>query len=157
MMRLLRGRAAAVAIAGFGCGAASASVRAADGVSCDDAIDVVVVGGGIVGCSAALHAARAQARLGRRPSVRLLERDGVGSGATSLSAGTMYCVGDNGGNALAAADGTDLFPWLWALSRDLVAELGMFTRSGSLTVACNEREAAELERRHKGLRDAGCD
>ena len=54
-MRLLRGRAAAVAIAGFGCGAASASVRAADGVSCDDAIDVVVVGGGIVGCSAALH------------------------------------------------------------------------------------------------------
>src|SRR4051812_30115296 len=43
--------------------------------------DVVIVGGGVVGCSAAFHLAEAGAR------VVLLERDQLGSGSTSKAAG----------------------------------------------------------------------
>src|SRR5919112_1283468 len=43
--------------------------------------DVVIVGGGVVGCSAAFHLAEAGAK------VVLLERDQLGSGSTSKAAG----------------------------------------------------------------------
>ncbi len=50
--------------------------------------DVLVVGGGIIGCSAAYYAAKIG---GAR--VTLLERASIGSEASSLSAGTLACDG----------------------------------------------------------------
>eukprot|EP01043_Picozoa_sp_COSAG02_P041146 COSAG02_NODE_3388_length_6828_cov_19.910685_5_plen_252_part_00 len=50
--------------------------------------DVLVVGGGIIGCSAAYYAAKTG---GAR--VTLLERGSIGSEASSLSAGTLACDG----------------------------------------------------------------
>ena len=50
--------------------------------------DVLIVGGGIIGCSAAYYAAKVG---GAR--VTLLERASIGSEASSLSAGTLACHG----------------------------------------------------------------
>jgi glycine/D-amino acid oxidase-like deaminating enzyme len=44
--------------------------------------DVVIIGGGVVGCSIAYHLARRGAR-----DVLVLERDAVGAGTTSKAAG----------------------------------------------------------------------
>ena len=46
-----------------------------------DKTDVVIVGGGIVGCAAACYLAR------RGASVILLEKNGIGSGASGRSGG----------------------------------------------------------------------
>lgn len=48
--------------------------------------DVAIVGGGVVGTSLAYHLSRHPAA----PTVRLFDRECVGSGATGLSAGTLY-------------------------------------------------------------------
>lgn len=55
--------------------------------------NVVVVGGGIVGCSVAYHAAQTQRKLGEPVSVAVIERQAVGSGASGLSAGTIWAAG----------------------------------------------------------------
>jgi glycine/D-amino acid oxidase-like deaminating enzyme len=55
--------------------------------------DVIVIGGGVIGCSVAFHLARFGAK-----RVLLLERDTVGSGTTSQSSGilrTHYSVKEN--------------------------------------------------------------
>jgi sarcosine oxidase subunit beta len=54
---------------------------AARHVPVPDSADVVIIGGGVVGCSAAFHLAEAGAQ------VVLLERDQLGSGSTSKAAG----------------------------------------------------------------------
>eukprot|EP00466_Bigelowiella_natans_P005361 jgi/Bigna1/75680/fgenesh1_pg.36_\ len=56
--------------------------------------EVLVVGGGIVGASAALHVAQAQRERGQDVSVTLLEGGFIGSGASGLSAGTIWCGGE---------------------------------------------------------------
>ena len=48
--------------------------------------DVVIIGGGVVGTSLAYHLSRHPAA----PTVCLVDRECVGSGATGLSAGTLY-------------------------------------------------------------------
>ena len=64
-----------------------------------EVVDVLVVGGGIVGCSAAFYAAKAALAASTAPgasgrqSVLLLERASVASEASSLSAGTLACDG----------------------------------------------------------------
>ena len=67
-----------------------------------EVVDVLVVGGGIIGCSAAFYAAKAALAASTAPgasgradmqSVLLLERASVASEASSLSAGTLACDG----------------------------------------------------------------
>jgi glycine oxidase len=74
-----------------------------------DTADVVVIGGGVIGCAVALELAR------RRVRVRLLERAGVGAGASSAAAGML--------GAQAEADGPGPLVDLALASRALYPEL----------------------------------
>src|SRR6266516_2958693 len=120
----------------------------------DGAPDVVVVGGGITGCSCALSLARA----GRR--VRLYEARSIAEGAS----------GRNGGFALrgGAAAYPDAKEWLggeqarafWAWTEhylDQIEELGgdAFRRTGSLRLANDAAEHEELEVEVEALRSDG--
>jgi glycine oxidase len=118
----------------------------------DKSADVCVVGGGVVG----LALARALARRGA--SVVLIERGPTGAEA-SWAAGGMLAP-------QAEADASDAFFELACASRDaypafaaeLLAETGVdieLDRTGTLYLAFDAQEAAELTRRYAWQRDAG--
>ena len=52
-----------------------------------DAADVIVVGAGVVGCSAAYYLSRKGAK------VKLLERESIGSGASTHATGSLSILG----------------------------------------------------------------
>lgn len=115
---------------------------------------VVVIGGGVTGCSCALTLAEAGVR------VRLHEAGEVAAGAS----------GRNGGFALRGATvaydvardrlGPDRARWLMELTERSQARLAQladdaFRRAGSLRLAADEAELAELRREHDALRADG--
>jgi glycine oxidase len=114
--------------------------------------EVCVVGGGVVG----LTLARALARRGSR--VVLIERGRLGAEA-SWAAGGMLAPQSE-------ADASDPFFELACASRDaypafaaaLLAETGIdieLDRTGTLYLACNEQDEAEIKRRYDWQRRAG--
>ena len=118
------------------------------------AVDVSVIGGGVTGCACALALAEA----GRR--VRLYEAREVAGGAS----------GRNGGFALRGAApayeeareqlGAEAVRALWRLTErylDRLAKLAgdAFRRTGSLRLAADPDERAELTREHLALREDG--
>ncbi len=119
-----------------------------------DPVDVVVVGGGVTGCSCALTLARG----GRR--VRLLEAGKIAGGAS----------GRNGGFALRglaldydrarARLGREAAAGLWQLTErtlDRMAELAgdALRRVGSLRLAADEAERDALRAEYEALREDG--
>jgi glycine oxidase len=114
--------------------------------------DVVVVGGGLIGCAIALRLARRNLR------VTVFERGEPGCEASSAGAGMIAPQGET--------LNPDLFYNLCAASRDLypdfVAEIEElsgrnvgFVRQGSLIVATDEAGRAELGRIHTGQSSKG--
>ncbi|WP_273888430.1 glycine oxidase ThiO [Rubrobacter naiadicus] len=114
--------------------------------------DVVVVGGGVVGCSVAYHAARRGAR------VVLLEAETVGSGASGAAAGMLA--------AQAEARGPDSFLDLLLESRKMHRKLGAelyevtgldaeYVWEGTLRVALSEAHAEDLSEALRWQREAG--
>ena len=98
---------------------------------------VVVIGGGVAGCSVAYHLAK----FGWKDVV-LLERDQLTSGTTWHAAGLIGQVG-------ASATITKLRNHSLNLYKDLEKETGLSTglkQNGSLTVAASEERLAELKR-----------
>jgi glycine oxidase len=114
--------------------------------------DVVVVGGGIVGCSVAFHLARAGV------GVRLLERAAVGGAASGVAAGMLLPVGE-------AEDKGPLLSWgLRSLAcfperaLELRERSGIdpeYEPSGALHLATSDADATAL--RDKGRSLADCD
>ncbi len=117
-------------------------------------VDVIVVGGGVTGCSCALTLARAGLR------VRLLEGQEIASGAS----------GRNGGFALRGLCppydearetlGADQAQMHWALTEqtlDRMSELAgdALRRVGSLRLAVDADELEMLRREYEALRDDG--
>ncbi len=104
-----------------------------------DTADVVIIGGGVIGCAIAYDLAGAGLK------VILLEQEAVGSGASSAAAGLIVPL-----HAAEEGERTPLFELYLASARrfpDLVAELeeatGLrvdFDRSGPLRVAATEDE-----------------
>jgi glycine oxidase len=125
----------------------------------DSALDVAVVGGGIIGLSVAWRAAQ------RGLSVAVLERDGLGShppsGATHVAAGMLAPVsevefGQAGRGVLELGmRSAAMWPDFAAeLERAGESEVGL-RRSGTLVVARDDDEARELERQLLFRRELG--
>lgn len=107
--------------------------------------DVLVIGGGLHGLSAALHLARR----GRR--VRVLEKEVAGAHASGFSAGGVRTLGRHLAEvplALAALD-------LWHGIAALVGEDCGFQATGQIKVAEDAAELAVLERRVAAMRAQG--
>ena len=98
---------------------------------------VVIVGGGIIGCSLAYHLTK----LGIKDVV-LLERKSLTCGTTWHAAGLVPTLRANYSMSMLAKYSADLY-------EQLEAETGQatgFTRNGSLTVATNKERLCELKR-----------
>jgi glycine/D-amino acid oxidase-like deaminating enzyme len=103
--------------------------------------DLAVIGGGIMGCAAALRAAEGGMR------VVLIEQDSIGSGASGVNAGTLSLQ----------IKRVALMPYamrghaIWADAGEAVG----FHRTGGFTLAFNAREAELLSERMAMKREAG--
>ncbi len=98
---------------------------------------VVVIGGGVIGCSVAYHLARAGV-----PDVALLERRQLTSGTTWHAAGLV-------GQLRTSINMTELARYTSELYRRLEAETGQATgyrRCGSISIATDEERFEELKR-----------
>ena len=103
--------------------------------------DLVVVGGGIMGCATAIRAAEGGMR------VILLERGDLGYGASGVNAGTLSLQIKRVGLMPYALEGHRL----WEAAGDAVG----FRKTGGLTLAFTNREAALLGERMTMKREAG--
>ena len=110
---------------------------------------VVIVGGGVIGCSVAYHLTR----LGWR-DVLVLERDQLTSGTTWHAAGLIVS------GLLMDETSADIFTYSRDLYQRLEAETGLatgFKSVGYLQVACNEERLEEMRRSAAFMRNFGID
>lgn len=115
--------------------------------------DVIVVGGGVVGCSAAF----ALARMGA--SVLVIERDRIGVHASRAAAGMLAPIAESLGEGPAfpmGLESLDLFPALVDEIRELSGIDPRYTNSGLLRVA-EASEADALRERAVILEAHGCE
>lgn len=111
--------------------------------------DVVIIGGGVIGCAAALELAKAGLK------VVLLEKGDIGGGASSASAGLIVPL-----HATDDGQRTPRFDFYWASSAlfpDLIADLEETTGirtdydpSGSMRIALTEDEEELLRESFEG-------
>ena len=102
-----------------------------------DTAEIVVIGGGIIGCSTAYHLAKYGCR-----DVVLLEKAKLTSGSTWHAAGAVGQLRSN-------ANVTRLLGYSVELYSQLESETGQATgwvRNGSLRLACSPERRAEYER-----------
>lgn len=109
--------------------------------------DVVVIGGGLHGCSAALHLAKRGAR------VTVLEKDHVGRHASGVNAGGVRRLGRHVAEIPLSIASLEL----WYRIRDLVDDDCGFEHHGQVRVAENEQEFAALRSRSAELNRLGFD
>ena len=119
-----------------------------------DPVDVVVVGGGVTGCSCALTLARRGVR------VRLLEADGIASGASGRNGGFALRGGAFPYDEACSRLGRDRARLLWRLSEAALDRLerlagDAFRRIGSLRLAADASEQDALRAEYDALRRDG--
>jgi gamma-glutamylputrescine oxidase len=117
-------------------------------------VDVVVVGGGVTGCSCALTLARGGMR------VRLLEAREVASGASGRNGGFALRGGCPSYDEARATLGPESARALWELTERALDGMERLAgdalrRVGSLRLAADEAERDVLEREYEALRDDG--
>ena len=112
-----------------------------------DAPSIVIVGGGLVGLSAALHARRAEPRA----RVTVLERARVGDAASGASAAGVRVMGRAPAERALALESLSRWP---ELDRELEGKTG-YRRSGGLRVALDEAGWAEARATVAEQRAAG--
>src|SRR2546423_868321 len=107
--------------------------------------DVIVIGGGLHGCSAALHLARAGA------SVVVLEKDHVARHASGVNAGGVRRLGRHPAEVPLAVASLSL----WERIAELVDDACGFENPGQVKVAETEDELQTLRERVGRLREQG--
>jgi 4-methylaminobutanoate oxidase (formaldehyde-forming) len=110
--------------------------------------EVIVIGGGIIGCSTAYHLAKFGAK-----EVLLLEREKLTSGSTFHAAGLV-------GQLRTSANITRLLKQSVEIYRTLEAETGQATgwkMNGGLRLACNSERMTEIRRQATTARSFGLD
>ncbi len=107
------------------------------------ATDVVIIGGGVIGCSIAYHLSKAGVQ------VRVVEREEIAAEASSAAAGLLAPGGVLTGPKVVA----DLFLASWSITADLIAEIEAvsgvqveYQRTGSLHVVTNADEQSRWQR-----------
>ncbi|SEN05753.1 glycine oxidase ThiO [Lihuaxuella thermophila] len=114
--------------------------------------DVVIIGGGVIGCSIAYYLAKAGVK-----SI-VLERDRIGAHASSAAAGMLGAqseMTDPGPLTQLCLSSRAMFP---SLQEELLEETGLdieLNRTGLLKVAFSEEEAEHLQRRGSWQMKAG--
>ncbi len=105
---------------------------------------VVVIGGGVIGCAAALALARSGAR------VTLLERDAIAAGASRAAAGMLAPLSESDAPGCMASAGLEALALhkrsVQALEEIAGISIGA-TLAGTFMLACNEKQAEALRRR----------
>ncbi|MEL6404356.1 MAG: FAD-dependent oxidoreductase [Chloroflexota bacterium] len=139
----------------------SISIWQADGNQPTRDVDVLVIGAGLAGCSAAYFAAQE----GRE--VVITERRDIAMGASGRNAGFMITGLDSYYHRAVDKYGADVAHEMWELSRETIAfwkrivaesDLNVPLReSGSLLLAESEKEAQDLAEAAKALTEAGID
>ncbi|WP_420349426.1 NAD(P)/FAD-dependent oxidoreductase [Pelagibius sp.] len=109
--------------------------------------DIVVIGGGLIGLSSALAAARAGL------SVTLLEAAVCGRFASSASAGGVRSLNRHPAEIPLARAALDL----WRRLPELVGDDGGFSAAGQIRIAEDADSLAALERRHAMVKALGYD
>jgi len=107
--------------------------------------DVIVIGGGLHGCSAALHLARRGAR------VTVIEKDHVGRHASGVNAGGVRRLGRHRAEVPLAVAAMEL----WHRIGDLVDDDCGFESHGQVKVAESEAELEQLRGRVAELKRLG--
>lgn len=104
-------------------------------------MDVIVVGGGVIGCAVAWELAT------RGASVRLLDQRDVGAGASWASAGVLCPWLDGSYTALTPmlAESSAMYEGLLARLTSVTGRTVEFRRNGTLEVALSEDELPRLE------------
>jgi sarcosine oxidase subunit beta len=109
--------------------------------------DVIVIGGGIHGCSAALHLAR------RGASVHLLEKDTIGRHASGVNAGGVRQIF----RALAEIPLSVASMQLWEHIEELLDDDCGFVAHGHVFIAESDEELERLRTRRETVLAAGYD
>jgi sarcosine oxidase subunit beta len=107
--------------------------------------DVIVIGGGIVGCSTALHVAR------KGQSVILLERDQAGIRASGVNFGGVR----QHGRALAEIPLSFRSRAIWAELESLIGTDGEFTVTGHMRLARKEADITILQQHLQAVSEYG--
>jgi glycine oxidase len=114
--------------------------------------EVLIVGAGVIGLSCAWRLAQ------RGFDVRVLERAEPGAGATGVAAGMLAPVGEATWGEEAQLELALASHALWPAFAQELGTAGRdpgYARLGSLHVALDRDEAAELERRYELMRERG--
>lgn len=109
--------------------------------------DVVVIGGGLHGCSAAYHLARGGQK------VIVLERSVVARHASTASAGGVRRLGRDPAEIPLAMASLEM----WHGLRDMLGDNGEFRATGQVRVAENDAEMQQAEQRAAEIRALGYD
>ena len=110
-------------------------------------VDVIVIGGGIHGCSAAFHLAR------RGVDVHLIEKDSIGRHASGVNAGGVRQIF----RALPEIPLSLAAMGMWEHISDLLEDDCGFVAQSHLFVAETESELEKLQFRHDTVVNAGFD
>ena len=117
--------------------------------------DVLIIGGGIVGSSAAYCLTQTSMFKDNRIKVTLIERYHIGSGASSLSAGTIYCAGYGNYSSILSTFCMDTMEIMKSINNkgyDIELE-----QNGALKIATTSKQVSDIYQSYLSQKQNGYD